>query len=64
MIDLTWDQVNWLELAAADNAVKLAKESIRANIMSRVIDLKSCGKDDNCEEFGSYIEDYIEEWLE
>ncbi len=61
---LTWDMVNDLENAAAENAVVLAKLRIKANIMDRVTDLQSCGKDDNCYEFGDLIESYIEEWLE
>jgi hypothetical protein len=60
----TWDMVSNLELAAAENAVNLVKESIKAKIMDRVTDLKSCGKNDDCWEFGDLIESYIEEWLE
>lgn len=60
---LTWDMVNNLEKAAAENAVVLAKLRIKTNIMDRVTDLQSCGKDDNCWEFGDLIESYIEEWL-
>lgn len=61
---LTWDIVNDLENAAAENAVNLTKERIKAKIMDRVTDLKSCGKNDNCWEFGDLIESYIEEWLD
>ena len=64
MTKITWDMVNDLENSAAENAVNLAKESIKAKIMDRVTDLKSCGKNDDCWEFGDLIESYIEEWLE
>ena len=51
-----------------DNAVWMAKmdmkDDIKDRIMERVNDLKSCGKNDNCWEFGDLIESYIEEWLE
>ena len=40
------------------------EKRIKINIMDRVTDLKTCGKDDNCHEFGDLIESYIEEWLE
>ena len=36
---------------------------IKINIMDRVTDLKSCGKNDDCWEFGDLIESYIEEWI-
>jgi hypothetical protein len=39
------------------------KERITLNIMDRVTDLKTCGKDDNCYEFGDLIESYIKEWM-
>ena len=34
------------------------------NIMDRVADLKSCGKDDNCGELGYLIQSYIPEWID
>lgn len=46
------------------HAILAERERIKAKIMDRVIDLKSCGKNDNCYEFGDLIESYIEEWLE
>lgn len=51
-----------------DNAIWMAKmdmkDDIKDRIMERVNDLKSCGKNDSCWEFGDLIESYIEEWLE
>lgn len=51
-----------------DNDIWMAKMDIRDDIkdriMDRVRDLKSCGKNDNCWEFGDLIESYIDEWLE
>lgn len=51
-----------------DNAIWMAKmdmkDDIKDRILERVNDLKSCGKNDNCWEFGDLIESYIEEWLE
>ena len=43
---------------------KQERERIRANILDRVQDLSTCHKNDNCKEFGAYIESYIEEWLD
>lgn len=43
--------------------VKNEQERIVQNIMSRVTDLKTCGKNDNCLEFGELIESYIDEWI-
>lgn len=40
------------------------RDRIKANILDRVKELRSCTKDDNCNEFGAYIESYIEEWIE
>ena len=40
------------------------RERITRNIRDRVADLRSCCKDDNCQEFASLIESYIEEWTE
>ena len=37
---------------------------LTANIMSRVIDLNSCNKDDNCRELGYLIQSYIPEWID
>ena len=39
------------------------REQIRARIMERVTDLKSCGKNDDCFDLGDHIESYIPEWL-
>jgi hypothetical protein len=39
------------------------RERIKINIMDRVTDLKTCGKNDDCWEFGDLIESYIEEWI-
>jgi hypothetical protein len=36
---------------------------IKAAIMDRVTDLKTCGDDDDCQLFGEFIESYIPEWL-
>jgi len=41
-----------------------AKKRIIAQIESRVIDLRSCGKQDNCRELADLIESYIPEWTE
>ena len=35
-----------------------------ANIMDRVVDLKSCNKDDNCLELAFRIQSYIPEWID
>lgn len=40
------------------------RERIIKNIKSRVDDLRSCYKNDNCQEFATLIESYIEEWTE
>jgi hypothetical protein len=42
----------------------IENEEIRINILSRVIDLASCNKNDNCAEFADLIESYIDEWLD
>lgn len=38
-------------------------ERIRLNIIDRVSDLRSCTKNDNCQEFSELIASYIEEWI-
>lgn len=43
--------------------VKNEQDRIITNIMSRVTDLRFCGKNDNCQEFADLIESYIEEWV-
>ena len=43
---------------------RAADRNIKANIESRIADLRSCGKDDNCQEFAALIESYIPEWLD
>lgn len=40
------------------------RKEIIANIMDRVIDLKTCCKTDNCYELGTLIESYIPEWTD
>lgn len=40
------------------------QERIKSNIMSRVVDLQTCSKNDNCAEFAMLIESYIDEWME
>lgn len=40
------------------------RERITKNIQSRIQDLRSCGKKDNCQELADLIEDYIPEWIE
>lgn len=47
-----------------EEGVNWERARIRKEIMSRVTDLKVCGKDDNCHELGTLIEGYIPEWLE
>ena len=43
---------------------KIERERIRLNILDRVSDLRSCIKNDNCQELGTLIFSYIEEWLD
>ena len=48
----------------ANLAIEKERKRIRANILDRVRDLRSCTKNDNCQEFGELIESYIEEWID
>jgi hypothetical protein len=40
------------------------RDRIIKRIQERVGELRSCHKSDNCQEFASLIESYIEEWTE
>ncbi len=44
--------------------VEYERERIIKNIQERVNDLRSCHKDDNCQEFARLIESFIEEWTQ
>lgn len=48
----------------ANLAIEKERKRIKANILDRVQDLRSCTKNDNCQEFGELIESYIEEWID
>jgi hypothetical protein len=48
----------------ANLAIEKERKRIIANIMDRVQDLRSCHKQDNCQELGQLIESYIPEWTE
>ena len=43
---------------------ELERKRIIKNIKSRVGDLRSCHKNDSCQELATLIESYIEEWTE
>lgn len=51
-----------------DNAIWMAvedeRERIITNINSRVLDLRACTKNDNCQELAMLIESYIPEWTD
>lgn len=40
-----------------------ARNIIKAAILDRVQDLKSCGKDDDCDQVAELIKSYIPEWV-
>lgn len=45
-------------------AERSTKHHIRTKIEARVAELQECQKNDNCQEFASLIESYIDEWLD
>lgn len=45
------------------DGVEAERKRIQGKIMSRVIDLKFCGKNDNCEEVAQLLLDWMPEWL-
>lgn len=51
------------EIAFLDG-VETERERIVQNIRERVADLRACSKRDNCQEFATLIESYIQEWTE
>lgn len=53
----------WLEITLQKTQIA-ERERIIANILERVRDLRSCTKNDNCNELGELINSYIPEWTE
>ena len=53
------DYSRFIEIAKLEE-----QERIVTNIKSRISDLRACSKNDNCQEFASLIESYIDEWTE
>lgn len=52
------------ESALVEWGKQVERERIRLNILDRVSDLRSCTKNDNCQEFGGLIASYIDEWID
>ena len=52
------------ESALVEWGKQVERERIRLNILDRVSELRSCTKNDNCQEFGEFIASYIEEWID
>ena len=52
------------DLLSYQIGIEAERERIVKRICERISDLKACHKNDNCQEFASLIESYIEEWTE
>lgn len=58
------EMIQTTAIKVMDIAATQERERIITNINSRVLDLRACTKNDNCQELSMLIESYIPEWTD